>query len=217
MSTNQTLPDPNSNPYGVQMFPVQTPSGSMINLMTQDEADWFDERQKLYVSQNKFTNQSDLSDLDRVLFMECMIHRWSTWITQGFDYFMARVDEKQIQQNIAEYSKELRQIKKSLGIDKVTRDQSKAESVGDYITKLLQRAKEFGYHRNEQYQKAVTSIYELKTMVGLYDRSDETEREDLGLSQESILEWIRTNLIAEWDELDASFREEQKMWIRELS
>lgn len=212
-----TAPTPASqNPYGVAMYPVDTPSGGTINLQTQEEADWYEQRRDLYVSQNRFTNQSDLSDLDRILLMEVMIERWGVWITQGFDYFMTRIDEKQVQQNIADYSKELRQVKKALGIDKATRDKDKAESVGDYITKLLQRAKEFGYHRNNQYEKAVTLIYELKTLVSTYDRSDEQEREDLDLSPESIMEWVRENMIAEWDELDEAFREVQTTWVREI-
>lgn len=199
------------------MYPVTTPSGGTVNLMTQEEADWYMQRRDEYVSQNMFTNQSDLNDLDRVIFMECIINRLSTWITQGFDYFMTRVDEKQVHQQIAEYSKELRQVKKALGIDKVTRDQSKSESVGDYINQLLQRAKEFGIHRNQQYEHAVTLIYRLKTLVLTYERCDEEEREDLGLSQESIMEWIKENLIDEWSEIDQAFRDEQKMWVRDLS
>lgn len=216
MSSMAAPPDPNSNPYGVQMYPVVTPSGGTVNLMTQEESDWYTDRRDTYVSQNRFTNQSDLNDLDRVLFMEVMINRWSTWITQGFDYFMTRVDESKVQQQIAEYSKELRQVKKALGIDKITRDASKVESVGDYIRTLLQRAKEFGYHRNEQYEKAVTLIYELKTMVETYDRCDADEREDLDLSHETILDWVRENMIAEWVALDEAFRAEQATWIREI-
>lgn len=209
--------DPSQNPYGVTMYPVVTPSGGELNLLTQEEADWYTQRRDLYVDQNAFTNQSDLSDLDRILAMECLIQRWSTWLMQGFDYMMTRVDEKQIQNQISEYSKELRQVKKSLGLDKISRDKDKDQSVGDYITSLLDRAKEFGIHRNHQYEKAVTLIYQLKTMVGTFDRCDEEERQDLDLSEESILQWIRDNIIEEWDTLDAAFRQEQRIWIRELS
>lgn len=216
MTSLAAPPDPNSNPYGVQMYPVVTPSGGSVNLMTQEESDWYMDRRDQYVDQNKFTNQSDLNDLDRVIFMEVMINRWSTWITQGFDYFMTRVDESKIQQQIAEYSKELRQVKKALGLDKVSRDSSKVESVGDYINQLLQRAKEFGYHRNHQYETAVTLIYQLKTMVETYERCDDEEREDLDLSMESIFEWIKENMIDEWAALDAAFREQQRTWIREI-
>jgi hypothetical protein len=211
-----TPPDPSSNSYGIEMWPVTTPSGGQVNLMTEDEAVWYTDRRDQYVAQNKFTNQSDLNDLDRVIFMECIINRLSTWITQGFDYFMTRIDEKLVHQQISEYSKELRQVKKALGIDKVTRDQSKAESVGDYINTVLQRAKEFGYHRNEQYEKSVTLIYQLKTLVLTYDRCDKTEREDLGLSPDSILDWVRTTLVAEWEDLDKSFRANQTTWIRSV-
>lgn len=113
-------------------------------------------------------------------------------------------------------SREIREVKVALGIDKVSRDKDKGESLPDYLTKLLERAKTFGYHRNKQYELAVSKIYELRSMLLTHDRCDEIEREELDLSVESIIDWIRTNLIAEWDELDRSFRANQAIWIREL-
>lgn len=205
------------NDYGVTMYPVVTPSGGDLSLLTSEEADWYCDRRDEYMQQNKFTNQSDLADLDRVLLMETMINRWSTWLSRGFDYMQARVDERATQKSIADYSKELRQVKRALGIDKATRDKDKQDSVGDFVDTLLRRAKEFGVHRNQQYEKAVTLIYELKAMVRMYDRCDEEERKELDLSPESIMEWIRTNMVEEWDEIDEAFRENQKTWIRELS
>lgn len=205
------------NDYGVTMYPVVTPSGGDLSLLTSEEADWYCDRRDQYMAQNKFTNQSDLADLDRVLLMETMINRWSTWMSRGFDYMQARVDERQIQKSISDYSKELRQVKKALGIDKATRDKDKQDSVGDYIETLLRRAREFGVHRNQQYEKAVTLIYEVKAMVRMYDKCDEEERNELDLSPESIMEWIRTNMVEEWDEIDEAFRENQKAWIREMS
>lgn len=205
------------NDYGVTMYPVVTPSGGDLSLLTSEEADWYCERRDQYMKQNKFTNQSDLADLDRVLLMETMINRWSTWMSRGFDYMQARVDERQVQKSISDYSKELRQVKKALGIDKATRDKDKQDSVGDFIENLLRRAKEFGVHRNQQYEKAVTLIYEVKAMVRMHDKCDEEERKELDLSPESIMEWIRTNMVEEWDEIDEAFRENQKTWIREMS
>lgn len=205
------------NDYGITMYPVETPSGGDLSLLTSEEADWYCERRDEYMAQNKFTNQSDLADLDRVLLMEAMINRWSTWMSRGFDYMQARVDERDIGSRINDYSKELRQVKKALGIDKASRDKDKSESVGDFVENLLRRAKEFGVHRNQQYEKAVTLIYELKAMVRMYDRCDEEERKELDLSPESIMEWIRTNMVEEWDEIDAAFRENQKAWIREMA
>lgn len=204
------------NPYGVALFPVRQPSGSDFYLQTQEESDWYVSRRDRYLTDNNFGNVSDLQDLDRLLTLEIMIYRWGLWIAQGFDYMFTRVDENQLKSNIREYSVEVRLVKQSLGIDKSTRNRDKSESLSDYVDNLLTRAKQFGYHRNEQYEMAVTKIYELQSMVSTYDRCDDEERHHLDLSPESILEWIRLNLIKDWDEISESFRKVQSMWIREM-
>lgn len=204
------------NPYGIQLYSVRTPAGSELNLQTAEEADWYEDRRDRYLNDNQFPNVSDLQDLDRVLLFEVMIYRWSLWLTQGFDYMHARVDEGQLKSNIKEYSTELRLLKLALGIDKATRDKEKGESLADYTQHLLQRAKEFGYHRNEQYEIVVTKFYEMTAMIKTYDRCDDEERAQLDLSQESILEWIRTNVIKPFDEHAEAFRKNQAIWVRDM-
>ena len=140
----------------------------------------------------------------------------SYWMSQGFDYLQTRVEENALKNSIKEYSVEIRLLKQALGIDKVNRDKDKGESLPDYIANLLDRAKMFGYHRNSQYELAVTKIYELRTMVMTYDRCDEREREELDLSLNSIFEWIRDNLVTEWDNLDKNFRANQAIWVKSL-
>jgi len=206
----------NSNPYGITLYPVATPSGGEINLQTPEEADWYDQRRDQYLQQNMLPNVSDLLDLDRLLQLEVMVFRWGQWISQGFDYMHTLIDAQDLQKHIREYSKEIRELKTALGIDKVTRDKEKGESVPDYLTTLLERAKMFGYHRNRQYELAVTLMYELRSMVLTHDRCDEIERAELDLSHDTIMDWIRQNMLAEWDTLDEAFRREQKIWIREL-
>jgi hypothetical protein len=205
-----------ANPYGVTLFTVQSPAGSELNLQTQEEADWYESRRDRYLSDNKFTNVSDLQDLDRLLMLEVMLYRWGLWMGQGFDYLYSRIDENQLKNNLKDYSTEVRLIKASLGIDKVNRDKDKGESLSDYVDKLLERAKIFGYHRNNQYELAVTKLYQLRSMVMTYERCDGEERELLDLSMESILEWIRDEVIKPFDELQAAFRKNQSMWIRDM-
>lgn len=204
------------NPYGYSLYSVSTPSGSELHLQTQEEADWYESRRDRYLQDNMFPNVSDLQDLDRLLMLEVLSYRWGLWMAQGFDYVYARVDEGQLKNNIREYSVETRLLKQSLGIDKATRDKDKGESLADYTAHLLQRAKEFGYHRNDQYELAVTKFYELRTMITTFDRCDEEERTLLDLSHEQIFEWIRDNVIKEWDELAAAFRKNQSIWIRSM-
>lgn len=210
----QPAPPP-ANPYGVVLYPVTSPSGSDLNLQTQEEADWYEARRDRYQIDNSFPNISDLQDLDRLLTLEVLSYRWSLWMSQGFDYLYSRVDESQLKNNIREYSVETRLVKAALGIDKATRDKDKGVSLADYTEKLLERAKEFGYHRNEQYSIAVTKIYELRSMVMTYDRCDEEERRILDLSLQGIYDWIRDHLVKDWDATSDAFRKSQAMWIRE--
>ena len=204
------------NPYGYSLYTVTTPSGSELHLQTQEESDWYESRRDRYLTDNLFPNISDLQDLDRLLMLEVLSYRWGLWMAQGFDYVYARVDESQLKNHIKEYSVEIRLLKQNLGIDKSTRDKDKGESLADYTAHLLTRAKEFGYHRNDQYEMAVTKFYELRTMLMTFDRCDEEERALLDLSHESILQWVRDNVIKDWDELAAAFRKSQAMWIRDM-
>ena len=207
---------PAGNPYGYPLYPVKSPSGSDLHLQTTEEADWYEDRRDRYLKDNMFTQVSDLQDLDRLLMLEVLSYRWGLWMAQGFDYAYARVDEGQLKNNIKEYSVEIRLLKTNLGIDKSTRDKEKGESLSDYTANLLHRAKAFGYHRNEQYELAVTKMYELRSMVMTYDRCDDEERELLDLSKDTIFEWIRDNVIAEWDAMAEAFRKSQSMWIKEM-
>ncbi len=208
--------DADANPYGVTLYTVMTPSGSELHLMREEEAEWYESRRDRYQTDNAFPNISDLQDLDRLLMLEVFSYRWGLWLAQGFDYLMSRVDENDLTKKLKDYSVEIRLLKASLGIDKSTRDKEKGESLSDYTDKLLERAKFFGYHRNQQYETAVTKFYELRSMVMTYDRCDEDERQILDLSYESIFEWIRDNAIKDWDQLSEDFRKSQTMWIRSM-
>jgi hypothetical protein len=198
------------------LYTVRTPTGSDLHLMELEEAEWYQDRRDRYMDQNHFPNVSDLQDLDRLLALEVMLYRWILWMARGFDYGNVLVDQGALKNSIKEYSMETRALKKALGIDKETRDKDKGESLPDYIANLLNRAKEFGYHRNEQYALVVTKFYELHTMITTFDRCDAEEREILDLSYESIFEWVRDHVLADFDNLSAEFRKNQAMWIRSM-
>lgn len=204
------------NPYGLTLYSVKTPTGSDLNLQTEGEARWYEQQRDRYMSDNRFTNVSDVEDLSRLLTLEIMIYRWTTHLTQGFDYLAGRVNETELKNAIKEYSTEIRQLKGSLGIDRAQRERDKGETVGDYVATLLRRAKEFGVHRDDQYAKSVTYIWELISMIQTHDRCDEQERRELDLTEASIVQWVRDTLMPEWDETNKAFRKNQKVWISEL-
>jgi hypothetical protein len=204
------------NPYGLQLYAVVTPTGSELNLQTEGEAQWYERQRDQYLKDNRFVNVSDLEDLSRLLTLEIMVYRWTTWLTQGFDYIAALINQTELKNSIKEFSTEIRLVKASLGIDRLTRERDKGETVGDYVATLLRRAKEFGVHRDDQYAKAVTYLWQLISDVQTYDRCDQQEREELDLSPETIVGYIRDTIIPEWNDLNESFRANQKVWISDL-
>lgn len=216
MTQAQVVPTGGGNPYNITLHTVISPAGDELHTQTPEEALKYERMRDEYLQHNQFPNTSDIQDLSRLLVLELIIYRWQLWLTQGFDYQMSRVDEREIKSAIKEYSTEVRLLKLALGVDKATRDKEKGESLADYVAKLLERAKVFGYHRNRQYERAVTAFWKLRSMVMTYDRCDEEERKQLDLSQDSIMDWIRETIIADWDEMEKAFRAEQSMWIREM-
>ena len=195
---------------------VVAPSGVSVTVMTEGERDLFEHAAAKYQQDNKLTNVTDLKDLDRILTMELMIHRWSSWVLREQDYFGSAVDLDKLQKSIVEASKELRQVKKSLGIDKASRDRDKGESLATFIENVRQRAKEFGYKRNEEAIKSITLFKELQALITFHDNCTEQERKENHCELEDIFRWIQTVAIPEFEAIDVAFRREQKYWVKEL-
>lgn len=210
------IPTATANPYGMAQYPVKTPTGSTLNLMTGEEADYYESSRDRYMTFHKFPSVSDLADLDRLLMLETMVHRWGVYLGQGWDYMETMIDFNTVQKNMKDFSGEVRLLKQSMGIDKVGRDRNKGEQVSDYLQTLLRRAKEFGYHRNKQYEVAVTKMFELISLVKMLDRCDAREREDLDISEFKILDWIRDDVIPTFEKVDEDFKKNQSIWVQDV-
>lgn len=204
-----------SSPEG---FSVSLPSGAEFLVLTSDEAAYIKDRVSRYLSDNAFSNVSDLQDIDRMVTFELLVHRWSLWISKGVDYFNEEINERQLSERVKDFSSEIRQIKKTLGVDKVARDRTRGDdSIVHYLAQLKIRAREFGYMRNEQFNKALELFHELKALVVYHDNCDEPERLEGRVTQDDVFAWIREVAIPEFDAIDESFRDEkQRFWIREM-
>ena len=198
--------------------PVALPSGATFYVQTDSEKEYVEERVEKYLSHNHFTNISDFQDIDKMVTFELFMHRWSLWLSKGMDYFGNAVDEKSLARQINEFATEMRQLKKNIGIDKVSRDRQRGDdSVAAYLDKLKQRAKEFGITRNQQASKSIELFQELKALITFHDNADEIERAENHVKVDDILDWIRETAIPEFDKIDSEFRKtQQKMWIREM-
>lgn len=204
---------------GIARVEVTMVSGEVVRVLGDVEGRWWDSTRDQYLRELHFTETTDLRDLDRLLVLELMIFRWTQWLAAGQDYIGFEVDTDQIRKNIKEYSDAVTKIKDSMGLTKKARDD--AANSGDFATWLADlkvRAKAFGIHREKQLTQALILINELISIVSAFDRSDAEERQKLGFENEAeIVDWIRTRLTPEFQEVDAHFREnEQRYWIRSM-
>lgn len=197
---------------------VQLVSGKDVTVQTDAEAEWFIETRDAYLGELKFTEKTDLIDLDRMLVHELMVFRWTQHLSAGVDYDGDMVNEKQLTGDLKLYSDQLNKIKESMGLSKKARDAGEQEgNFGAWLADLKSRAKIFGVHREKQLTKALALMNELSTIIGAYDRADSEERRKLGFETElEIVDWVRTTMLPEFHALDAYFREhEQRYWIRD--
>jgi hypothetical protein len=187
--------------------------------MTRDEAMWLKETRDAYVQQTRFTDVTDLRDVDRLLALELMVFRWTQWLGRGTDYYGDEVNTGDVSSDLKSYSDQINKIKHSMGLAKSVRDAAANDgNFSKWFDEVKRRAKIFGVHRQEQLGKTIALFNELKSIVQTYDRSDGEERQRLGFNSENdILEWIRTVAIPEFDELDEFFQNNQQaLWIREM-
>jgi len=203
----------------IQLRQVKTLSGQTILVQGVGEETFYVNQQQLYMAQNSFTNISDLQDLDRLLFLELLVHRATCFLSSGYNYsgeLLLPSEEADCRKVIKENSPMISTIKNDLTLTKSQRDREQFESVGKYISDLKARAREHGVKRERELTKAICLLKELFSVVGTYDRADETERQKLGLeSAEDILDWVRSTAKPEFDQIDEYFRtHHQKFWVR---
>lgn len=201
----------------VGAHPVATPSGQTIDVLGLAEAQFYEGQAQRYQEQNSFTNASDLQDLDRVIFLELMIFRATSWLGSGKDSFGFELSDRSrldCQRSLKENSTLLSTVKNDLGLTKSQRDKAQYESVGTYLEELKIRAKEFGINREDQVGKMIALGKQLFSIVGAYDRADEQERKKIGFENDrEILDWIREVMQPEFDEIDAYFiAHTQRFW-----
>lgn len=196
-------------------YEVTLPSGSKAHVMTEEERSYAEERTHRYTTEYAFSSISDLQDVDRVIMMELADWRYNRWQTHGIDYNGELVDSEEIQKAILDISKEVRQCKKMLGIDKAARDRQKGESVSEYLDSLRFRARQFGVMREEQLTKALTLFNELQALIAYNENCTQEEARENGVTIPDILKWLNEVAFPEFREIDEYFQKnQQSTWIR---
>lgn len=194
---------------------VDLPSGAQYFVLTESEAEYLRDRIRRYLSDNHFINVSDIQEIDRMITLELLLHRWSMWLSKGRNYYDEDINQKQYHDMVDSASKEVRQIKKGLGLDKATRDRTRGDdSIAAHWDNLLRRAREFGYMRNNQYVQTITSFQRIKAMLQFHDNCDPTERKENACELDDVIEVLRAE-VRKFDAIDEEFRHtQQALWVR---
>lgn len=202
-----------------EIFEVELCSKMTVTVMTAKEKEWFEKTRDSYLEENKFSESTDLQDVDRLLILELQLFRWTMYIAAGRDYDGIRVDEDLVRKQIKEVADSITKVKNSLGLDKAARDKALNEgNFHEWFTDATRRAKAFGVHRQNQLNQALALFNEISATVGAFYRSNEEERVKLGYKTEAaIVEWIRDDVLPRYHEVDEFFvNNEQSMWARDL-
>lgn len=196
-------------------IPVDLPSGARYFVLTRAEAAYLEDSIKRYMSDNHFINVSDIRDIDRMISLELLIHRWTMWISKGRNYYDEDVNIKQHSDMVQDASREVRQIKKGLGLDKATRDRTRGDdSVAALWDNLKRRAQEFGYLRNDQFVATITAFQRVKAILQFHDNCDEIERKENACDIDDVISILREE-IRKFDAVDEEFRHsKQTLWVR---
>jgi hypothetical protein len=203
---------------GDEGYPVALASGAPFVVLSPAEVTYVQERVDKYKTEFRYENVSDLQDVDQIVVKELFIHRWSLWISKQVDYFGGEVDEQALRKSINDYSGEVRQLKKALGMDKVTRDKEHGDdSVSSYLSNLKRRAMEFGINRNNMQAKTIELGQQVVALTTLHFNCDEDERLEQKCTATDIVGWLRDVFIPEFQAVDKAFREgQQKFWIQDI-
>jgi hypothetical protein len=61
-------------------------SGATAKVMSAEEAQWFNNSRDRYLDETRFTENTDVQDLDRLVQLELLLFRWNQWMLAGVDY-----------------------------------------------------------------------------------------------------------------------------------
>jgi len=197
---------------------VKTPTGGEVDVMGDAEERRYNESFKEYTTNISFTERSDQEDLERILFMELMNYRWQRWLLSGRDYDGNLVDsrEGELRRWINDYNTAITKIKESLKLDRKGREGDKSATFEERWRKLAEHAREMGVHREHQLDRALEIMQGYCGSVRTFDRSDQEERNKLGIPDEKALVQLWRDAMPTFDESDEYFRtHQQKYWVRQ--
>lgn len=211
-------------------YKVELPAGGSLHLQTPDEVTFWEESAERYKEDYTLAKQNDLIALGQLLQQQVILFRAQTAIngmeaelnSQGVptgSYKRIEIDAGEVaawQKTMTAASTEIRNLERSLGIDKATREQGGAHTVDSYIKTLKRAAHQRGVHISKRTLEYERVVNELRVRLRLLYSGDDEDRKYHSITPKTILDWLKDEM-DRLDEVDRTHnREKGKLWLGQL-
>lgn len=166
---------------------VDLPAGGRITLLTADEVAMWNEAQRRYVNDYGLVKANDLVLLGAILSQNVAMYRAQQALNDPKKAANAT-------SQIAKCSEQIRELEKSLGIDKKTREAGGQHTTADFLVTLKRAAHEKGVRIADRVKEMEAFHNELKWKVRLLANGDDEDCSQHGLTPQSLLEWAAREL-----------------------
>lgn len=189
-------------------YEVELPAGGKLHLLTMDEVELFEKSRDRYLHDFKLTAQSDLLAVSNMLVLTVESFRAAQRVN-GMEaeldasnvptgrYVSTKVsgqDRSSALSIMMKTRESIAETEKQLGIDKRTRDQGGQHDVDAYVQACKSAAREFVVHLSRRYKAYDEFVMTLRTQVRMLKTLDNEDLMLMGLSKDSLIDWI-------WNEL----------------
>jgi len=197
-------------------YRVESPNKRYVSLMSEQEQKFYRDLKSAYLKEFGFTNYGDLEALGRILLQETLAFRYGVCLSQNIDVHgqvLSPALAADYRRSMSDAEKQVSGMKRDLGM---IRERVKEDDPAVYLQRLLKNAKAFGVVREKQLIEALVQMNQIISDVEAFDRSNETERIELGLrTEKDIVDRLRERF-PKFKAIDEHFvKNEQRYWTSE--
>lgn len=204
-------------------FRIPLPGGGGgITLQSAEEVDRWQVLEAAYKDQYDLRKINDLTNLGTLLVQHVNLYR----AQQALSGRVPEIDEDELatgryvskvlkpmeikayQEQINTVSKEIREIEKTMGIDKKSRDAAGDESLRSYLLSMKARAHRYGLHVSKRVTAYEEFVMELRWRLRLNENGDAEDKQYEGVDDAGLIQWARQHL-AVLEEADRKFAGEE--------
>ena len=211
-------------------FEVELPAGGRLLLHSVDEVDLWEESAKRYIGDYQLSQQNDLLLLGAILSQQLAMFR----AQQRMNGMAPKLDDRGLptgkyerrevkvsdlsaaQATITKASVEIRELEKTLGIDKKAREAGGTHTVQNYVSTLKEAARKYGIHLSKRMQAYEKVMMEARWKLRLLRNGDAEDRAYHKLTPQGILDWLEREL-EQLEDVDKTYaREKHRVFLAKI-